>query len=393
MKRAIGILFCLFLAVSSPAGAETVSGAVSVHLRPADAKGPEIEIFQPEVTRGVAIRATEEVLTVLGHASDASGVASVLVNGQRAALDGQGRFSADVLLEMGENRIAVVATDIHRNETAERFSVRREAMKEAKEATAPPKPTPGTTAPAGAKGRSFALLVGINAYRNDVPALRTAAGDAKAVAQVLQGEYGFSAKLILDREATRDAILEQLEHFKRILNPEDRFLLYYAGHGWHDRETETSYWLPADSRKDSKVKWIMSKAVTDELKLIRARQVLVVADSCYSGTLERAFDPDVAARGGRESYLRRMQEKPSRVLIASGGNEPVSDSGGSGHSIFAAVLLRALRSPGRDAFTAQELFAEHIREAVAGRSEQTPEYKTIRASNHDGGDFVFIRKR
>ena len=45
------------------------------------------------------------------------------------------------------------------------------------------------------------------------------------------------------------------------------------------------------------------------------------------------------------------------------------------------------------AFTAQELFYEHIKEQVAGNAEQVPEYSTIKNSGHNGGDFVFIRKK
>ena len=77
--------------------------------------------------------------------------------------------------------------------------------------------------------------------------------------------------------------------------------------------------------------------------------------------------------------------------MASGGNEPVADGGGSGHSIFAKVFLRALKNAERKIFTAEQVFLQ-IKESVAGQSEQTPEYSIIRNSGHDGGDFVFKRK-
>jgi len=86
-------------------------------------------------------------------------------------------------------------------------------------------------------------------------------------------------------------------------------------------------------------------------------------------------------------------EKKSRVLIASGGNEPVSDSGVPGHSIFAAVLLKALKNPFSRSFTAEELMIRHIKESVGGQSEQTPEYRIIKNSGHEGGDFVFIKEK
>ncbi|OGW16767.1 MAG: hypothetical protein A3K09_08570, partial [Nitrospinae bacterium RIFCSPLOWO2_12_FULL_47_7] len=95
------------------------------------------------------------------------------------------------------------------------------------------------------------------------------------------------------------------------------------------------------------------------------------------------------SKGGREEFLKKMRAKPSRTLMASGGNEPVSDSGGSGHSVFADTFLKALREVDKTTFTAEELFHSFIKERVAGKSEQTPEYNTIKNSGHDGGDFVF----
>ena len=92
-------------------------------------------------------------------------------------------------------------------------------------------------------------------------------------------------------------------------------------------------------------------------------------------------------------HINKLFEKPSRVLIASGGNEPVTDAGGKGHSIFSDVLITALKEPFQEVFTAEELMTRHLKESVAGRTEQTPEYKVIRNSGHDGGDFIFVKRK
>ena len=210
---------------------------------------------------------------------------------------------------------------------------------------------------------------------------------------MLKNEYGFDTRVITDAAATRSAIMKELNALKNRLNSDDRLLIYYAGHGYNDSETETSYWLPVEAEKSDPTNWINAKDITDQLKRARARQVLLVADSCYSGTISRALDVSLRGRGTRESYLQKMMEKNSRVLIASGGNEPVSDSGGKGHSIFARVFIESLRNPHEPVFTAEELLTRQIKELVAGRADQTPEYKVIRNSGHDGGDFVFIKRR
>jgi hypothetical protein len=359
-----------------------------------DKQPPRITITSPQVKRGIRITAKEESLTVRGYAEDESGVAWVTVNDQKAALDEKGNFAAEILLKVGENEINVEAMDIYKNHTSRRFTIVRHAerMEEAPKAKVRPAPATAPSMAMRSDGRNYALVIGINRYKN-FDRLQTAVNDATGVADILKSDYGFQTELILDEKATRQNIMKRLNSLKGKLNPEDQLLIYYAGHGYLDKETETSYWLPVDAERSDPTNWIEAKSVSDQLKRTRAMQVLVVADSCYAGTISRAIDPDLAGRGSRESYLQKLKSKPSRVLIASGGNEPVDDSGGRGHSVFADVLIRSLKNPIDQQFTAEELLIRQIKESVAGRAEQTPEYRVIRNSGHDGGDFVFIRYR
>jgi hypothetical protein len=91
--------------------------------------------------------------------------------------------------------------------------------------------------------------------------------------------------------------------------------------------------------------------------------------------------------------LEKILEGKSRGLIASGGNEPVADSGGAGHSVFASALLRGFSKMEKDVFTAAELYYGFIEETVAGRSRQTPQFSPLRNSGHESGDFIFVRRK
>jgi len=235
-------------------------------------------------------------------------------------------------------------------------------------------------------GKYYALIIGNNDYKY-IPKLETARKDAVEVEKLLKERYGFETKLLLD--AKRKDILSTINEFRKNLSIDDSFLIYYAGHGELDKIADKTYWLPVDAQRDDPTDWIMADDLTTNIKRIGARHVLIVADSCYSGTLSRSFNADLLSKGGREEFLKKMRAKPSRTLMASGGNEPVSDSGGSGHSVFADTFLKALREVDKTTFTAEELFHSFIKERVAGKSEQTPEYNTIKNSGHDGGDFVF----
>jgi uncharacterized caspase-like protein len=119
-----------------------------------------------------------------------------------------------------------------------------------------------------------------------------------------------------------------------------------------------------------------------------ANHVLVVADSCYSGTLTRGATMAPPADVDRTVWLKRMEEKRSRTALTSGALEPVVDSGGSGHSIFSKALLTAL-TDNVDAIDGQALFAL-VRRPVVLNADQTPTYSDIRAAGHDGGDFILV---
>lgn len=237
-------------------------------------------------------------------------------------------------------------------------------------------------------GRYYALVIGNDDYRS-LPKLKTAVADAREVERVLRESYGFQTKLLLN--ATRSQIIAALYTYRRELSADANLLIYYAGHGYSDKETEKTYWLPVDATGDDNSNWIIADDITSGIKAIPARHVLVVADSCYSGTLTRGLSLSPPPGSEREQFLQKMTAGRSRTLMASGGDEPVADGGGSGHSVFAASLLNGLRAMDKPKFTADELFSNYVVESVAGRAEQTPVYAHLRNSGDESGDFVFVR--
>lgn len=243
------------------------------------------------------------------------------------------------------------------------------------------------------RGAYYALVIGINGY-SDFPALKTPRNDATEVAQVLKERYSFVTNLLLD--ATRDQILSALDDYSARLKENDSLLIYYAGHGWSDKTAGEAYWIPVDGQKDKRSHWITAADITDEARVVPARHVLIISDSCYSGMLAaRDVSPTVGAPRERSVFLDKLLAGKSRNIMASGGDEPVSDSDAPGHnpnhSIFANALLQGLGQIGATAFSAKELFDQYVYGSVGGQSQQLPEYDPIRDSGHDNGDFIFFR--
>jgi ankyrin repeat protein len=231
-------------------------------------------------------------------------------------------------------------------------------------------------------GSYSALIIGNNNYQH-LPPLKTAQNDAKKVAKTLKDKYGFKIKLLLD--ANRSDILLALNNLRWNLTQSDNLLIYYAGHGWLDKEADEGYWLPVDAQKDNTLAWISNSSITASLRALKAKHVLIIADSCYSGKLARG----VHIVNKTPGYLSRLSRKRARCVISSGGLEPVIDSGGRGeHSVFASALLDTLKE-NNGIMDGAQLFNK-LRRPVMLNSDQTPEYSDIRKAGHEGGEFLFV---
>jgi hypothetical protein len=128
----------------------------------------------------------------------------------------------------------------------------------------------------------YALVVGNSDY-DSLPKLGNAATDARAVERVLRESYGFQTRLLVN--ATRSEIVAALSDYKRSLSVDASLLVYYAGHGHRDAEARKTFWLPVDATLEDVSGWIVADEMTNGVRVIPAHHVLVVSDSCYSGTL------------------------------------------------------------------------------------------------------------
>ena len=130
----------------------------------------------------------------------------------------------------------------------------------------------------------------------------------------------------------------------------------------------------------------MTKQIVSQVRAMKAKHVMVVADSCFSGTLTRGIKIEQRT----PQWLTKIVKKKARISLTSGGLEPVMDSGGGNNSVFAAVFLSLLRE-NDGVLDSSQLFSQ-LRPKVMVNSDQTPEYGDIHKAGHDGGDFLFVRQ-
>jgi uncharacterized caspase-like protein len=288
---------------------------------------------------------------------------------------------------VGDNVLRVRAVDTRGNASELAFTVVREpdTPEPAAAPVAPPKPEP----PVG--GRFHALVIGIDGYNGEWPALRNAVRDAREVASLLRGRYGFEVTTLLDRDATRAAILTAMERLAgEAVRPEDSVLIYFSGHGELKKETNRGYWVPADARDRLMASLIPNSSIRELLAGVRARHVLLVSDACFAGDIFRGATTQSLPFEDTERYWREVHRRMSRQALTSGGVEPVTDGGRDGHSVFTYYLLKTLRENTSPLIDAGRLF-EAIKIPVANNSDQAPVFQPVPYTSDEGGQFIFVK--
>ena len=139
--------------------------------------------------------------------------------------------------------------------------------------------------------QGLALHIGLNSvdpvhYQGWSGDLLACEADARDMSNISKSK-GFDAKLLLTKEATRDAVLAQVSEAAKILSSGDIFILTYSGHGGQIPD------LDGDEKEDGLDEtWCLfdGELVDDEIYLLLSEfeagvRILSFSDSCHSGSV------------------------------------------------------------------------------------------------------------
>lgn len=361
--------------------------------------GPSIDIIDPPVllTRGTPTlprRPDQNNFELVGKINPPDSLFEFRINGQSHPVNDGGLFRYTPE-QASEQELELVAIDKQGAST-------RLALTVGDSIGAPSGDTEGSGRLTGPRiplddvefGNYYALIIGNDEYTSMTP-LRTAGNDATAIERLFREKYGFKTELLLN--ADQRTMLLALDRMRSTLGENDNLVIYYAGHGELDEESGRGFWLPVDASASDDEKWIANSAITGMIDNMVAKHVLVIADSCYSGTLTRSSVaralPDVTSEQ-KLKWLKAVSRSRVRTVLSSGGIKPVFDgSPDSEHSVFAEVFLNALRE-NTDVLEVYKLFFEVQQKvsnaAAALNVDQTPQYAPIRHSGHEAGEFIFV---
>ena len=244
---------------------------------------------------------------------------------------------------------------------------------------------------------SYALIIGINKYEY-VQKLDFAADDAVEMKDILVNSFNFpegNVTILLDEEATKDNIVREFSDIAFKAEPEDRVVVFFAGHGETMELPEggnMGYLIPVDGDADN---LYYSSIPMDELKRLalmsKAKHMLYLVDACYGG---------IAAVGSRglskntPNYINKViNDKARQVITAGGKGEQVIEKSEWGHSAFTLNLKRGLKDGKADYnsdgyITANELgmfLSDKV--TIDSGNQQTPQYGRMTSQE---GEFVFV---
>lgn len=235
------------------------------------------------------------------------------------------------------------------------------------------------------EGKYYALLIANDTYSENsgMMSLKRPVSDATALREVLATRYTFDYNNIVTLyDRSKLDVQVTLEELQKRVRPEDNLLIFYAGHGKMDMEADIGYWLLSDATQ-SRYTWLSNSAITDFIKVCKARHILLIADACYAGSI-------YSSRGMMDNASMAIQDlikSKSRKAITSGGTTEVTDE-----SKFAEILVEQLKS-NTDQFLPSLQLYNLLQKPVLANSMTSPRWGPINNVGDDNGDFIFILKQ
>jgi hypothetical protein len=238
---------------------------------------------------------------------------------------------------------------------------------------------------------SHALLIGVSDYQNGWPDLPGVRKDMALIQEALE-ENGFDATAVDDPNS--EELNKIFDQFVSIYgrNPENRLLIYFAGHGHSQLQTygtTMGYLVPTDAPDPHQdLNGFLDKVLDLQMidvysKRIQSKHALFLFDSCFSGELF-AF-----SRAVPEAIVSNTSNPVRQYITSGSANETVLDQ-----SFFREQFINGIGGDAdadSDGYVTGSELGQFLFSSVTKytKNYQTPQYGKIRDRNLDQGDFVF----
>ncbi|MDQ1330579.1 MAG: hypothetical protein QG578_842, partial [Thermodesulfobacteriota bacterium] len=196
---------------------------------------------------------------------------------------------------------------------------------------------------------SYAIVIGIENYRQKLPKADFAVSDARLVSEYLSKVMGYPEENVVTLINDYATHVDLIKYFEKWLpnNVENNstVFIYYSGHGAPNSKTGDAYLVPYDGDPSFIDQTGYSlKRMYDALGKLPAKEIVVALDSCFSGAGGRS----VIAKGARPLVMNLQDNmvlpKNMTVLSASSGEQISSTYDEKGHGLFTYFLLKGIKN-------------------------------------------------
>ncbi len=196
---------------------------------------------------------------------------------------------------------------------------------------------------------AYAVVVGIEQYRQKLPTADFATHDAETVTEYLTKSLGYPEENVVTLINDRAALGDFVKYFEKWLpnnvEPGATVFVYYSGHGAPNPKTGDAYLVPYDGDPAFIDETGYSlKRMYAALGKLPAKSIVVALDSCFSGAGGRS----VIAKGARSITMNLKETTlPSNnmtVLAASSGDQMSSTYDEKGHGLFTYFFLKGIKN-------------------------------------------------
>ncbi|MDB4444068.1 DUF1566 domain-containing protein [bacterium] len=250
-------------------------------------------------------------------------------------------------------------------------------------------------------GENHALIIGISRY-DKLDRLASPSKDAEEIARILTSRYNFKKEhvsLLTERtkeKPTRKTIIAYLDRYMRELTSKDNLLVFFSGRSTEDDKGET-YWIPKDGREKRKMTLLKHSDLCSEYFAspnFKAKNVIIIADSLFSGKLLKSSTPPPRPHDLRYSEkIREKASRNSREVMMLGDRHWPGRKNMEGFGLFTYYFRKALMDNRFKVIDFENLiFRERIifpiRKIAGTRMKRGRLKKTSLAA---GGQFVITR--
>ena len=231
------------------------------------------------------------------------------------------------------------------------------------------------------KPNIYAVVIGINEYKNPTLTLKYAVPDAKLFADTIKKQTkglfeNVKVNLLISKNQTTKENISKVLNSLQNLHPTDMFIFYVASHGMVE---DAKYHMITSNVGALSSRKIKQEAISQEqlkelIANIPTTKKFIILDTCNSGALGQVLEVALLTRGLTQTTAMKVLSRAvgSTIISASSSTQEALE-GYKGHGLLTYVLTEGLKGKAdsdRDGFVKTLEISNYVEDTVPQIAEK-----------------------